>query len=371
MKIFQVPFCFLPDPIGGTEVYVQALAQHLQQQDVSVTIVAPGKENQTYVYNQLPVRRFGISSAGTNIRDLYGEGDKLGAIEFGKILDEEQPNLIHLHAFTAGASLALVRVAKQKRIPIIFTYHTPTVTCQRGTLMRWGRTVCDGKLDLNTCASCTLQGLGLNRNIANVIGRLPLAVGRSLGAINLSGGVWTALSMTELVALRHGAISALMCEVDRIVAVCDWARDALILNQVPPYKITVIRQGLCYQPIEASKVSLRSDQTTLRLAFLGRLDPTKGIHILIQALQTIPQLAIALDIYGISQGKNASSYQQKLQALAKNDLRINFKASISPEKVTATLADYDLLAVPSQWLETGPMVVMEAFAAGLPAELPN
>ena len=30
------------------------------------------------------------------------------------------------------------------------------------------------------------------------------------------------------------------------------------------------------------------------------------------------------------------------------------------------IADYDVLAVPSQWLETGPLVVLEAFAAGIP-----
>ncbi len=30
------------------------------------------------------------------------------------------------------------------------------------------------------------------------------------------------------------------------------------------------------------------------------------------------------------------------------------------------LRDYDLLVVPSQWLETGPLVVLEAFAAGIP-----
>jgi len=30
------------------------------------------------------------------------------------------------------------------------------------------------------------------------------------------------------------------------------------------------------------------------------------------------------------------------------------------------MKQYDLLAVPSQWLETGPMVVLEAFAAGIP-----
>jgi glycosyltransferase involved in cell wall biosynthesis len=30
------------------------------------------------------------------------------------------------------------------------------------------------------------------------------------------------------------------------------------------------------------------------------------------------------------------------------------------------LSGYDLVAVPSQWLETGPLVVLEAFAAGRP-----
>jgi glycosyltransferase involved in cell wall biosynthesis len=30
------------------------------------------------------------------------------------------------------------------------------------------------------------------------------------------------------------------------------------------------------------------------------------------------------------------------------------------------MKEYDLLAVPSQWLETGPMVVLEAFAASIP-----
>ena len=30
------------------------------------------------------------------------------------------------------------------------------------------------------------------------------------------------------------------------------------------------------------------------------------------------------------------------------------------------MADYDLIAVPSRWLETGPLVALEAFAAGVP-----
>ena len=30
------------------------------------------------------------------------------------------------------------------------------------------------------------------------------------------------------------------------------------------------------------------------------------------------------------------------------------------------MAEYDLVAIPSRWLETGPLVALEAFAAGVP-----
>jgi glycosyltransferase involved in cell wall biosynthesis len=52
--------------------------------------------------------------------------------------------------------------------------------------------------------------------------------------------------------------------------------------------------------------------------------------------------------------------------MAAGDARIGFRAPVSAREVPTTLSGYDLLAVPSQWLETGPMVLLEAFAAGVP-----
>ena len=48
------------------------------------------------------------------------------------------------------------------------------------------------------------------------------------------------------------------------------------------------------------------------------------------------------------------------------DPRIRLLPAIPNEKVVETLAHYDVLAVPSQITETGPLVVLEAFAAGIP-----
>ena len=316
MKVVQIPFCFYPDPVGGTEI--------------------------------------------------YGEGNFEAAQGFARILDEEKPDLVHLHAFTRGVSLRLVREAKSRGIPVIFTYHTPTVSCQRGTLMRWGKEVCDGALRLHTCSQCTWHGLGINRASAHFIGSFPTSLGQLLGKSRLTGRAWTALRMTELVEFRHRAFRSFMAEMDHIIAPAMWVKDLLIRNNVLSDKITVSRQGLCSALPQNLYHVPRPTMHDLKIIFMGRLAPEKGAHILIQAFRSDPELKATLDIYGIIQGEGGREYEKKLHSLAGNDTRIQFFSAVPADKVGITLQSYDVLAIPSQWLETGPMVVLEAFAAGIP-----
>src|SRR5205809_5104003 len=102
MKTIQVPFCFHPDPSGGTEVYVVALARNLQERDVQVVVATPGECDAAYVHDGLRVRRFAVAQTASGLRDLYGEGDGRAAQTFGCILDDERPDVVHLHAFTRG-----------------------------------------------------------------------------------------------------------------------------------------------------------------------------------------------------------------------------------------------------------------------------
>jgi glycosyltransferase involved in cell wall biosynthesis len=366
MKIIQVPFCYYPASVGGTEVYVEALSKHLQQQGMEIIIAAPGEKNESYLNRSLPVRKFAVSSSIDDLRDLYGSGDLQAAINFSQILDSEQPDLVHLHAFTPAVSIRLVRAANQRKIPVVFTYHTPTISCQRGTLLYNGTDVCDGKLNLYTCTRCTLQGLGMNAYQAKLAGSIPAAIGLGIGAVGLRGKTWTALRMSELIKCRHQAFYDLMAEVDHIVAVCDWVKDVLLLNKVPQQRITVCRQGLCHPTMPLATIIEQDQIAPLKLVFLGRLDHTKGVHLLIQALAKIPNLPIILDIYGICQSNERDRYQNELLSLAQKDYRITFKPTIPSAKIVSTLTKYDLLVVPSQWLETGPLVILEAFAAGIP-----
>jgi len=366
MKVLHVPFTYHPGAVGGTEVYVESLARRLQQRQVSAIIAAPGKETASYDHAGLAVRRFALLDEVNDIRDLYGEGDVKASQEFAKILDEERPDILHMHAFTRGVSLLLAREARRRGIKVVFTYHTPTVSCQRGTLMRWGKEVCDGRLNVQDCSACSLQALGLSKMNALVLGRTPTVIGRLAGAANLSGGAWTALRMTELVHLRHSAFQALMRESDQVVALCSWVKELLFRNGVPREKVVVSRHGLQQFTEETDTQPAPVTTDPLRIAFLGRLDRTKGADVLIRALSSLPEAKIELHLYGIIQDGPGAEYRRQLEKLAGNDPRIRFLPAVPSNRIISLLRSYHVLAVPSRWLETGPLVVLEAFAAGTP-----
>jgi glycosyltransferase involved in cell wall biosynthesis len=137
-RVLHVPFTFYPEPVGGTEVYVEALARRLYGHGFDSLIAVPGEQEAGLEHEGLRVRRYGPLSGISDLRDLYGEGDPAAAAGFGRLLEAERPAVVHLHAQTRGVSLRVLREAKRRGIPVVYTYHTPTATCQRGTLLRDG-----------------------------------------------------------------------------------------------------------------------------------------------------------------------------------------------------------------------------------------
>lgn len=376
MKTLQIPFTYYPDEVGGTEIYVEALVRHLEEAGFDAAIAAPGEQTIQYTHNGVPVYRYSTSSCD-DPADLYGRGDPRAADLFGDILDEVRPDIVHLHARTRGVSLRVVEAAKDRGLPVMLTYHTPTVSCLRGTLLRNGETVCDGVLDQSRCTACVLQKKGMPKALASITSHLPPIVGKTIAQTGRSGGGWTALRMSRLVEQTHDAVRRVFGTVDHIVAVCEWVRDVLVRNDVPTSKITVSRQGLPQDEKngETSQNETNTDadpipsggfseERPLRLIFLGRVDPTKGLHVVLRALQKIPETPVHLNVYGIVQEN--SEYVESVRALVEADPRVSWREPVASSKVPDRIRAHDALVVPSQWLETGPLVVYEAFAAGRP-----
>ena len=362
MKIVHVPFCFRPDPVGGTEVYVEALAGEQRRRGMDVVVAAPAPVEGRYELDGLEVRRFS-SSVSLDLHALYGGGDMVARRAFSRLVDVEQPDIVHLHAFTPAVSAVVARDLRLREIPTVFTYHTPTASCQRGTLLRWGVEICDGRLDVHTCAGCTLNGLGQSKARSRVLGGLPPLLGFTIGRLGLSGGLWTATRMTDLMRRQQQAFHTFMNSVDRIVVLCDWSARVLTTNGVPGRKLVLSRHGLPPTP----RIGPRPrGEGALRIAFLGRMHPTKGPDTLIRAVRARPSAPIELDLFGVTQDGGSTNYIRDVHDLAAGDPRIRLLEPVPSGQVMDVLADYDLVAVPSRWLETGPLVVLEAFAAGLP-----
>lgn len=362
MKVLHVPFAFRPDPIGGTEVYVESLAKGLTAHDVTSAIAAPGAANGEQSFGELRVHRFAVGPVGRDFRALYDEGDLQAAQNLGQIMDRENPDVVHLHAYNRAVSIRTVKAIKTRGITAIYTYHTPTLTCQRGTLLRWGEDPCDGQMRRFRCGSCTLHGLGLPKPAAVVMSMSAPATGPLMG--ESTGRFANALRMGDMIALRHTQVRGFLAEVDRVVALSEWSRKVLIGNGVQGSKITLSRHGIEHARTQNHPSLPFHPSSQLRLGFFGRFDPTKGIDTVVRAIIQDPSLNCSLDVYGIAHGPEGEAYRRYIGAMAAHDRRIEIHDPVEARQVVDLLRAYDAVVVPSRWLETGPLVVLEAFAAG-------
>ena len=361
-RVLHVPYTYAPDPMGGTEHYVRSLADHLHHFGFTSTVAAPGPKNSTGLQGGLEVYRF----AGSQSPDAAAEGvpDQNSALAFQQILTKIRPSIVHLHARSAAVSHLLLDVARECGARTVVTYHTPTLSCLRGTMLLNGSTQCDGVLDSRRCAACVLRRHGLINPLPAALARLPASFGRSLQVLGLEYGPWRALRMHQIVSEHITRTHRFLSLADLVVAPCQWVADLLLANGLSSEQLRLCRQGLAH-PLPSYEPPRKSQGPPLILGFFGRIDPTKGIEVLLRALRSIPTSPLELNIYGVSQ-EGSDSYSLQLQAMARDDKRIRFLPSLSSDQVLGTMAGLDLVVVPSLWLETGPLVVLEAFAAGVP-----
>jgi glycosyltransferase involved in cell wall biosynthesis len=174
--------------------------------------------------------------------------------------------------------------------------------------------------------------------------------------------------MTDLVRSQHAAFHSFVHAMDRLVVLCDWTGELLVRNGIPVERVMLSRHGLPQMSPrrEAPPPVVHSESGPLRIAFLGRLHPTKGLDILLRAIASLPEAALELHVFGVVEGPEEGAYVRSVRASAAGDPRIRVCAPVPSDQVPALLRGYDVVAVPSRWMETGPLVVLEAFAAGVP-----
>jgi len=363
MEIIQSIGWYFPESTGGSEVYLAGLASGLRDLGVESRIVAPlnGDAVRDENWQGVPVHRYAVSTKRTRTQSAgllpHGHFEA-----FETWLRSQRIDLYHQHSWTYGCGLPHLQAAKRLGLPCVLTVHVPGVSCLRGTMMRNGEDICDGRVQAAKCGACWLQSRGLATGIGQIIARVPAPLGKHLHQFGRVGSVLAAGWMAghHLDTLMHGVAAA-----DKVVAVCDWLYDALLLNGVPAEKLVLNRQGVSSQ---VPNIPVREQSPMLRVGFLGRWDPLKGIDILVDAVRGMPSSCpVDLRLHAVeSDEPHVREYQQQVMARAADDPRIKFLPALAPSQVPDFLDGIDILAVPSRWLETGPLVVLEAFSRGVP-----
>jgi glycosyltransferase involved in cell wall biosynthesis len=378
MKILFAAHQFLPDHCAGTEVITLGLARALNVRGHETAVFAakrsapsselmPG-EVEDYAVEGVPVRRIGRPRESL-LRSYRLNYDNLMMAEgLGDYLQEFRPDVVHF-MHLQGLSAAAIPIVRKLGIPTLYTATDFWTICPVVDLRRHDGSVCTGP-DLAHCPRC-LASRQPDSRIGALMQRTPGSLLRAAGAI-----AGLPLPAKPLPLRRIGEISerpAYLREqvnsLDRIVAPTRLTRDLLISNGVIPELVGVSRYGVNTSNI--TRVPRRKNTTSgVRFGFIGTLGPHKGCDLLIRAFKRLPPATEStLSIYG--GGEAFSTFQKELKRLAQWDERITFAGSFPPPRVGEVLAALDVLVVPSRWYENTPMVIYEAFAAGVPVVATN
>jgi glycosyltransferase involved in cell wall biosynthesis len=360
LKVIHALGWYFPSSSGGTEVYVDALIKGLQRHGVaSVVAAASDGPSADYDWDGIPVHRYTVGGA---TRTEVVRGTVHGAFEsFADWLRSQDADIYHQHSFSRGCGLPHLKLARESGFKTVVTVHVPSLLCLRGTMMLDGVRACDGRIDIGRCTECWGASRGIPRSLAKWQGRHPQPSSRAARIVSGSR-LETALLTPALVARRAAELIEIADAADTVVAVSRWLHDALAANGIPRRKLVYCGQGID-GPRAASRSAPRPDGP-LRVGFLGRWDRIKGIDVLVSAFRRLPaSIAAELTVHALPQD---ADYERSVRALAGGDPRIRFAPPVPRDEVYSTVSGFDVVAVPSVCLETGPLVVLEAFAAGKP-----
>ncbi len=365
-KILFLCGWFYPDSLGGTENYVCWLAKELGKKGFKVQIAAPATDEResSYMHEGIKIYRYPVSLRPSR-QELKGAVPEKYVDVFKRWLRENKPDVAGMHSFTWGCGLSQAEIIKKMKIPLVFTAHMPDFICKRGTLMRWGKTPCDGKIKINRCAACYLQKRGLLRIFSWPVILIPQFIAEKFVKINSRWG--TVLAIKSFIYQKKQSLKKFLKKTDHVICVSSWLYRLMFLNGANESKLSLCRHGLPIGAQYDKTQSYHKKGDFLTIGYLGRFNYVKGIHILIKAVRKIfPDIELKVKLYGSANSREEEKYLDKLKRIKKNDNRIIFSGKLPAKGQKKFFKEIDILAVPSLCLEAGPLVVLEAFSHGVP-----
>ncbi len=159
--------------------------------------------------------------------------------------------------------------------------------------------------------------------------------------------------------VRLGAKAA---EASFVATISHYARSQLMLFSCPEHwdRFRIVHCGV--NPALYAGPSTRRDDEEIRLIFVGRLAPVKGLRVLLSALKPLITGHPNLRLTVVGDGSDRTLLEADAAQFGD---RITFTGYLSQQEVAQRLRQSDICVLPS-FAEGVPVVLMEAMACGLP-----
>lgn len=380
MKSIQAVARYFPESCGGIHIHLSEIIPVLAAMGVETKVAASQDKStaDSYIYKGVEVYRYPVSPT-PKPEPNHGAVSHGGFESFAQWLKEQKAEVYHQHQWTPKCGLPHLRLAKKLGMATAVSVRLPQPICQRQTLMLNGEEACDGKIDPVRCSYCCGVSQNIPPAIIESLSKIPVPASQMAGGLkrrlsNLPAPISKTaealldpFSIPAYAAARLEGLQEMAKYADRIVVMSQWVGKALMVNGIPKEKIFLLKHGISDSFADVFKqrvLQSKKPGEPLRVGFLGRWDRTKGIHILVEAVKSLPQeVPIKLIIHGV---ESNNSYREQVINRINNDPRIEVAKQLKRDELGDGFANFDVLAVPSQWLETGPVVVLEAHAYGVP-----
>lgn len=234
-----------------------------------------------------------------------------------------RPDIVHVHNFFPRLTPSVYDACGDARLPVIQTLHNYRILCANALLFRENR-VCTDCLGLTVPWPALRHGCYRGSRIGSA------ALVTMIGAHRIRR-TWTS-------------------RVTLFIALTEFARGLFTEHAGIPHGQIAIKPNAAPDPGQG-------DGAGGYALFIGRLSQEKGIATLLEAARS--GLGMPLKIAG-------SGPLQPVVEAAQIPGRIEYLGQQNPEQVRGLMRQARVLLIPSLWFEGLPMVVPEAFGAGLP-----
>lgn len=391
MRVLQVVHQFPPAVTGGAPNYSLELSLELaRSHEVHLFFTRKDLGLAQYttsegIYRGLPF----VEMVHNGLFESFDQTYRDPAVDeiLTQVLDRLSPDVVHIHHLLF-LSAGLIRLAKDRGIPVVFTLHDFWLMCPRQIRMKPDLSNCF-EVEEDVCNGCIrspeMTSSQLDRRMHFVLGKLGSTLGsgaieaiRRVNALararlpesiagmarSILGGSARAQSPGQAsaaspIAERNVYLKAICDEVDLFVSPSRFLRREFL-------KFGISEERIIWSPHghDVSWVTERAESgPKLRFGYVGVLAQHKGCGTLIDAFNRLAPEDADLYIFG---GAHVNlEIVHALRRSASNP-SISFRGGFDRDDLDRVFREIDVLVMPSVCFENAPLTICEAFISGIP-----